>query len=78
MKTHPVLQQPNIKQIVPKVIDGHTAIKADYYAHNESIVRVNYFDANNVRIASTIVSIPVEQELTEENVWAAAEVTLAS
>jgi len=78
MKIHQVIQQPTMKQIVPKNFDGHTAVKADYLAHNESIVRVNYFDANDVRIASTIISIPPEQELTEANVWAAAEVTLVS
>ncbi len=63
--------------IIPQLVAGLEAHFADYKAKNESIVRVNFFDADKRKIASRIVGIPSEEELTEENVWKAAKVVPA-
>lgn len=60
--------------IKPKLIDGVEIHFVDFAAKNESIVRVNFYGACKCRVASTVVRIPSDQELTEANVWQAAGV----
>jgi hypothetical protein len=49
---------------------------ADYEAANESIVRVNFYTLEKLRIASRIVAIPPDEELSPESVWKAASVEI--
>ena len=58
--------------IKPQRIENAEAVFAESEAINESLVRVNFYNASKERIASRLVRIPSEEELTEENIWKAA------
>jgi hypothetical protein len=58
------------------MIEGKEAHFADYFAKNETIVRVNFYAECQCRIGSLVVRIPSDKELTEENIWEAASVVL--
>jgi hypothetical protein len=61
--------------IVAFVIERQEARYAEIQAHTESVVRVSFFDAHRRRIASRIVLIPPDVELSDSEVWKAANVT---
>jgi hypothetical protein len=60
--------------IKPLSFDKYEARFAQYEAANESIVRVNFYTLERLCIASRIVAIPPDEELSPESVWKAANV----
>jgi hypothetical protein len=58
--------------ITPQPFGNYEARFAEYEAATESIVRVNFYTLEKLCIASRIVAIPPDEELTPESVWKAA------
>ncbi len=61
-------------KITPQQIEGKQAEAITTTAINESLVRVNFYSASGKKIASRLVLIPADQELTDENIYKNAKV----
>jgi len=61
-------------RIHPLQIETGTAYFVEAKPKNESLVKVNYYDEQKIRIASRLILIPSNEELSDETIWKNADV----
>jgi hypothetical protein len=64
-------------KIKPIQIESNEAHFVEAKPINESLVIVNFYNADVVRIASRLLLIPADEELSDEIIWRIAGVELA-